>query len=290
MHGKTVMVTGGTAGIGRETARGLALLGARVIIVGRNPDRAKDAAAALTAETGAEVTSLTADLARLDGLRGLASRFADEHDRLDVLVNNAGGMSPERRLTGDGVEFTFAVNVLAPYALTRLLLPRLRAADAARVVNLTGGLPDGTIDPANLQAEKRFLGWTFAHYNQAKTALMAMSHRFAARLEQEEITVNVAYPGHAYTPGNRATPVRAFPYLFRPVAPLIRLVGPLLLSDRAKSARSSLYLASSPEVQGRTGLYVDARARPATWPDGALDPRAQDAVWDLCERLTALTA
>ncbi|MEV5569167.1 SDR family NAD(P)-dependent oxidoreductase [Spirillospora sp. NPDC052269] len=289
MHGKTVMVTGGTAGIGRETARGLALLGARVIIVGRNPDRAKAAAADLAAATGAEVTPLIADLARLDGLRGLAARFADDHDTLDVLVNNAGGMSPERRLTEDGVELTFAVNVLAPYALTCLLLPQLRVADAARVVNLTGGQPDGTIDPANLQAEKRFLGWTFSHYNQAKTALMAMSHRFATRLADERITVNVAFPGHAYTPGNRATPVRAFPYLFRPVAPLIRLAGPLLLSDLAKSARSSVHLASSPEVEGLTGVYVDAKARRATWPDGALDPRAQDAVWTLCERLTTLT-
>ncbi|MFC5180185.1 SDR family NAD(P)-dependent oxidoreductase [Actinomadura harenae] len=289
MQGKTVMVTGGTAGIGRETARGLALLGARVIIVGRNPDRARAAAAALTAATGAEVTPLIADLSSLDGLRGLAARFAEEHDRLDVLVNNAGGMTPERRLTGDGVEFTFAVNVLAPYALTCLLLPRLRAADAARVVNLTGGLPDGTIDPANLQAEKRFLGWTFAHYNQAKTALMAMSRSFAERLDGDGITVNVAYPGHAYTPGNQATPARAFPYLFRPVMPLLKLVGPLLLSDLAKSARSSVHLASSPDVAGRTALYVDARSRIATWPKGALDPEAQNAVWSLCRSLTTLT-
>ena len=86
----------------------------------------------------------------------------------------------------------------------------LRAAGAARVVNLTGGMPGGTIDPGNLQGEKKYLGWRFAHYNHAKTALMAMSHRFASHLDGE-VTVNVAYPGHAYTPGNRATPMRAFP-------------------------------------------------------------------------------
>ncbi|GAA4083364.1 hypothetical protein [Actinomadura miaoliensis] len=157
------------------------------------------------------------------------------------------------------------------------------------MVNLTGGMPGGPIDPDNLQAEKTFLGWTFAHYNHAKTALMAMSHRFAGRLRDDGVTVNVAYPGHAYTPGNRATPMRAFPYAYRPVAPLIRLVGPLLLSDLAKASRSSVHLASSPEVEGVTGAYFDAKARRTSWPSGALDERGQEAVWSLCERLTGLT-
>ncbi|WP_433477325.1 SDR family NAD(P)-dependent oxidoreductase [Spirillospora sp. CA-142024] len=288
MHGKTVLVTGGTAGIGRETGRRLARLGAHVILVGRNADRARDAAGELSQEATGQVTWLTAEMSDLAALRRLAEQVAEQYDRLDVLVNNAGGMNPGRRLTPDGVETTFAVNVLAPYALTCLLLPLLGAAGTARVVNLTGGMPDGTIDPDNLQGEKRFLGWTFTQYNHAKTALMAMSHRFASRLKDQGVTVNVAYPGHAYTPGNQATPMRAFPYLYRPVAPLIKLFGPLLLSDLTKASRSSVYLASSPEVEGVTGAYFDARTRRAVWPSGALDERGQEAVWSLCERLSGL--
>ncbi|GAA4638724.1 SDR family oxidoreductase [Actinoallomurus vinaceus] len=288
MHGKTVLVTGGTAGIGKETARGLARLGANVILVGRNPDRARSAADELSREATGQVMALPTDLSDLAGLRRLAEQVAERYDRLDVLVNNAGGMNVERRLTRDGVEATFAVNVLAPYALTCLLLPLLRTAGRARAVNLTGGLPDGTIDPDNLQGEKVFLGWTFTQYNHTKTALMAMSHRFASRLEGEGVTVNVAYPGHAYTPGNQAIPMRAFPYLYRPVVPVIRLLGPLLLSDVAKAARSSVYLASSPEAEEVTGAYFDAKTRRAPWPSGALDEWGQEAVWSLCERLSGL--
>ncbi|MEW2353648.1 SDR family NAD(P)-dependent oxidoreductase [Spirillospora sp. NPDC029432] len=288
MRGRTVLVTGGTGGIGKETARGLAAMGARVILVGRDRGRA-DAAARELGRDGAEVSAFTADLSRLDGLRALAAEVGARHDRLDVLVNNLGGMSSPRTLTGDGVERTFAANVLAPYALTCLLLPLLRAAPAARVVNLTGGMPGGRIDPANLQGERRYLGWTFSQYNHAKTALMAMSRRFAARVAGDGVTVNVAYPGHAYTPGNRATAAAAFPYAYRPLAPVIRLLGPRLLNDLAKPARSSIYLASSPEMEGVTGVYVNAKVRRTPWPAAVLDERACDAVWDLCERLGGAT-
>lgn len=297
LRGRTALVTGGTGGIGKETARGLARLGARVIVVGRDPARAGAAARELGAD-GAPVTALTADLTRLDGVRALADRVAGAADRLDVLVNNLGGMAPRRTLTPDGVESTFAANVLAPYALTCLLLPRLRAAAtpdaAARVVNLSGGIPGGPLDPANLQAEKTFLGWTFSQYNHAKTALMAMSLRMSAELARPgggsgRVTVNVAYPGHAYTPGNRALTASAFPYLYRPLVPLLHLLGPRLMGDPSRAVRSTLHLAADPALEGVTGAYVDARARRAPWPAAVRDARTRDAVWTLCTRLTALT-
>ncbi|MEV5827704.1 SDR family NAD(P)-dependent oxidoreductase [Spirillospora sp. NPDC052242] len=278
MNGKTVLVTGSTGGIGKETARGLAARGARVILVGRDRGRA-DAAAR---ELGPGAAAVTADLSTLAGLRALAAEVRARHDRLDVLVNNLGGMTAGRTLTADGVETTFAANVLAPYTLTCLLLPLLRAAPAARVVNLTGGIPGGPLDPDNLQGEKRYLGWTFSQYNHAKTAVMAMSRRFAA---VDGVSVNVAYPGHAYTPGNRAATAAAFPYAYRPVVPVLRLLGPRLLNDVAKAARSSVHLASSPEMEGVTGVYVDAKAKRVPWPASVLDERACDAVWDLCARL-----
>ncbi|MFC5745437.1 SDR family NAD(P)-dependent oxidoreductase [Actinomadura rugatobispora] len=312
LRSKTVLITGGTAGIGRETARGLARLGAHVIVVGRDPDRARATAAELTrdahrtdgARTGhpptgrrphnaaARATALTADVSSSADLRRLAEEVARRHDRIDVLINNAGGMNSHRRLTADGVEATFAVNVLAPYTLTGLLLPLLTAAaehGGARVVNLTGGMPDGPIDPDNLQGEKTYLGWTFSQYNHAKTALMAMSLQAARRLQGTAITVNVAYPGHAHTPGNRALAMRAFPYAYRPAVPLLRLLGPLLLADLAKAARSSVHLASSPDLENVTGTYVNAKAQYAHWPASVLDQHNRDAVWTLCERLSRLT-
>jgi NAD(P)-dependent dehydrogenase (short-subunit alcohol dehydrogenase family) len=296
----TVLITGGTAGIGRETARALARLGAHVIVVGRDPDRARATADELTRDapgtgsphTAAQVTALTADVSSSADLHRLAEQIAGRHDRIDVLINNAGGMNTDRRLTCDGVEATFAVNVLAPYTLTGLLLPLLTAAaehGGARVVNLTGGMPDGPIDPGNLQGDKTYLGWTFSQYNHAKTALMAMSLEAARRLHGTGITVNVAYPGHAHTPGNRALAMRAFPYAYRPAVPLLRLLGPLLLADLAKAARSSVHLATSPDLQKVTGAYFNAKARRADWPASVLDQHNREAVWTLCERLSHLT-
>ncbi|MET8867369.1 SDR family NAD(P)-dependent oxidoreductase [Nonomuraea sp. NPDC004580] len=276
LRGKTALVTGSTGGIGKETARGLAALGARVILVGRDPGRARQAAA----ETGGE--AIAADVTRLSELTRLAADVAARCDRLDVLVNNVGAHPPRRTLTEDGVELTFAAHVLAPYTLTRLLLPLL----AGRVVNLTGGIPGTPIDPGNLQAERRYLGWTFSQYNHTKTMLMAMSLRFAEQVAGTGVTVNVAYPGHAHTPMNQTMTMAGFPYAYRPLVPLLRLAAPRLLADLARPARSSIHLASSPEVEGVNGAYFDAKCRRKDWPDAALDRRAQDAVWALCEEFT----
>ncbi|WP_394814784.1 SDR family NAD(P)-dependent oxidoreductase [Streptomyces millisiae] len=282
VRGRTVLVTGGTGGIGRETARGLAALGARVVVVGRDAGRA----AAAAREIGGE--AFPADLTRLADLRRLVAEVSARRGGLDVLVNNFGVNPADRTLTEDGVETAFAANVLAPYVLTTGLLPALRAADGgARVVNLTGGLPDGPIDPTNLQGERRYRGWTFSHYNHTKTALMALSLALAERLAGSGVTVNVAYPGHAYTPGNRATPARAFPYVYRPLAPLIRLLGPVLLGDLAKAARSSVRLAGDPELGGVTGRYLNARGEWARWPASVLVEANREAVLALCERLAA---
>lgn len=283
MNGKTVLVTGSTGGIGQETARALAAMGAHVLLVGRDRGHAEAAAQELGG-----ATAFTADLSRPADLRALAAEVSTRHDRLDVLINNFGGMSATRTLTEAGVETTFAKNVLAPYTLTFLLLPLLRAAPAARVVNLTGGIPGGPIDSGNLEAEKRFIGWTFSQYNHAKTALMAMSRRFAAHLADETITVNVAYPGHAYTPGNQATPAAAFPYAYRPLAPILHLLGPRLLSDLTKPARSSLYLATSPDMHGVTGVYVNAKAQRTPWPASVRNEANCDAVWNRCRHHSGL--
>lgn len=156
------------------------------------------------------------------------------------------------------------------------------------MVNLTGGIPGKPLDVANLQGEKTYLGWTFSQYNHAKTALMALSRTMADRLSPDSVTVNAAYPRHAYTPGNQAMSGSAFPCVYRPLVPLIRFFGPRLMSDLAKAARSSVHLAASPDLDGVTGTYVSSRLRRVPWPAGASDAQSGEAVQRLCERLSDL--
>ncbi|MFG1755563.1 SDR family NAD(P)-dependent oxidoreductase [Streptosporangium sandarakinum] len=289
MTGKTALITGSTAGIGMETARGLAERGASVILVGIDHIRAQQAAQDIRAGAGHDrVSAFAADLTSLHGLLQLASRIAERYEALDVLVNNVGVNRPHRELTADGVEKMFAAHVLTPFTLTRLLLPQLKRAGHARVVNLTGGIPGGPIEHDNLLGERRFIGWTFSHYNHTKTMTMALTARLARELRGTGVTANVIYPGHGYTPMNRSTPITAFPRLYRPIAPLVlKVIAPLFLSDLTRSARSSVYLAASPEVEGLTGAYFDDKCRRKPLPVSALDERNQSAVWDLCVRLSA---
>jgi NAD(P)-dependent dehydrogenase (short-subunit alcohol dehydrogenase family) len=179
--------------------------------------------------------------------------------------------------------------VLAPFTLTRLLLPLLRRAAPARVVNITGGIPGGRIDLGNLQAERRYLGWTFSQYDHTKTMLMAISRRLAQLLSREGVTDNVAYPGHGYTPMNQAMAMRAFPLAYRPLVPLIRLIAPRFSADLAKPATSSIYLASADALDGVSGAYFDRHCRRRPWPDSVLDEHSCDTIWALCEQLAAAT-
>lgn len=116
--------------------------------------------------------------------------------------------------------------------------------------------------------------------------MMAMSHVFAERVAGTGVTVNAAYPGHACTPGDKATPIRAFPLVYRPLVPLIRLLGPVLPADLAKPARSSLHLASSAEVEGVDGTYFGTDGKPKPWPASVRDERNRKAIWELCEQLS----
>ncbi|MFC4008367.1 hypothetical protein ACFOY2_14140 [Nonomuraea purpurea] len=145
---------------------------------------------------------------------------------------------------------------------------------------------DGVGAPGGLVG-RRYLGWTFSPYNHTKTMTMAMTLRLARELEGSAVTANVIYPGHGHTPMNKATSIGAFPLLYRPIAPLLlKVVAPLLLSNISKPARSSIYAASSAELKGVTGVYVDDKCRRRPLPGSALDPANQQAVWDLCVRLS----
>jgi NAD(P)-dependent dehydrogenase (short-subunit alcohol dehydrogenase family) len=286
VRGRTVLVTGGTGGIGKETARGLARLGMRVVVVGRDGDRARAAVEELRRATGNdEVDALTADVTRQRDVRQLADRAAGRYGAIDVLINNAGVTMSRRVLTEDGVETAFAANVLAPFLLTRDLLPALIRAAPARVITLTGGVPRGPIDLDNLQGERSYLG--LAAYNQTKLAMMAMSYTFAERLRGSGVTLNVAYPGHAYTSMNKNLTADTYPPAARPLVPLLRLLMPVLYGHgaAARASRSSIHLASSEDAAALHGAYVTSRCRRAAWPAAVLDRRNRDAIWAMCEKL-----
>ncbi|QYN33086.1 SDR family NAD(P)-dependent oxidoreductase [Pseudonocardia sp. DSM 110487] len=289
MQDRIALITGSTGGIGKETARGLARLGAHVVLVGRDPQRAAAAAEEMRLDTGnGAVDALTADVSRQADLHRLAAEVGERYGRLDVLVNNAAIVRERRELTEDGVEAMFAANVLAPFLLTHLLLPVLRAAAPGRAVNLTGAIPRGRLDLDNLQGERRY-PWFI---NQTKRALMAMSYEFATRCPAGDVTINVAYPGHAYTDMNRGLSARTFPLAARPLVPLLKLVLPIVYGGDAvaKASRSSVRLASDPSLTGVSGTYFDTRGRPAPWPACARDERNRDVVWALCERLSGRSA
>src|SRR5690606_22590277 len=214
---RTVVVTGGTGGIGKEIARALAGLGARVIVTGRDPHRAATVVDELRVGTGnPAVDAVCADITRQRDLRALARAVTDRCGSLYALVNNAGVNPARRELTEDGVETAFAGNVLAPYLLTRLLLPALErtrraGGGVAPLLPPAGRAPRRRHEPAHPQAEKAFRGRvTDTHHHRPNLAMMAMTRTLAQRDDAAGVAAVVAYPGHAHTQMTRSLPLGAY--------------------------------------------------------------------------------
>src|SRR6266704_5503223 len=200
MAGKSVLVTGGTSGIGKATAIGLAALGARVGITGRDQARTEAAAAGIRAAPGSPaIDAFAADLSVQAGVRRLAALVLDTYPRLDVLVNNAGGFWAHRHLTADGLEHTFALNHLAPFLLTTLLLDRLTASAPARIVTVSSGAHEGgRIDFEDLQGEQSYSGQRA--YSQSKLANVMFTYELARPLEGPRATAPLCPPRAAPPP------------------------------------------------------------------------------------------
>lgn len=280
MSGATVLVTGGTSGIGGATAAALAALGARVAIVGRDAQRAQAHARAIAAQTpGAQVDVFVADLSAQAQVRELADRVLAAYPRLDVLVNNAGGYWNSRQVTVDGIERTLAVDHLAPFLLTNLLLDRLRASAPARVVTVSSGAQAmGRIDFEDLQGERRYRGQRA--YAQAKLANIMFTYELARRLAGSGVTANVLHPGVVRTGFGQEDAGAAMRLT-------IRLTGPFMKSPQ-QGARTSVYLASSPQVEGVTGQYfVDAKPRRSC--AASYDEAAATRLWQVSAQLVGLS-
>lgn len=271
MPDRIVLITGSTSGIGFETALGLARMGGRIVMHGRDPARLARAAAAVTAASGnKDVETLTADLLSQAGIRRLALEFTAAHDRLDVLVNNAGAIFPDRRLTEDGYERTWALNHLGYVALTLALIAPLRAAGGARIVNVASGAHQrATLEFDNLQAERRFA--PMDAYSRSKLGNVFFTYALATRLEGSGITVNCLHPGVVATGFGRQ-----MPGLF---GLGIKLARPFFISAR-KGALTSIFLASSPEVAGLSGAYF-AECRRANSSALSHDAGLSERLWRL---------
>jgi NAD(P)-dependent dehydrogenase (short-subunit alcohol dehydrogenase family) len=281
MAGKVALITGGNAGIGKETAVGLASLGAHVVITSRDAARGGEAVAEIRRRSGNhEVDVMALDLASLASVREFARAFLERYDRLDVLIDNAGLVLTSRRVTEDGFETTFQVNHLGHFLLTDLLLDRLVTSAPSRVVVVTSdahkSARDG-LDFDDLQSERRYRA--FSVYGRTKLANILFTRELARRLEGTGVTVNCVHPGFVASRFGRDGDTGA---LGRVAMPLLR---PFALSAE-QGARTSVYLASDPAVDGITGAYW-VKCAPVAPSSAAQDDDAARRLWDVSARLVA---
>jgi NAD(P)-dependent dehydrogenase (short-subunit alcohol dehydrogenase family) len=279
MQGKVCMVSGATSGIGKATALGLAQMGATVVMVSRDRARGEAAQSEIKTKSGNNaVDLLIADLSSQQSVRQLAENFKRNYTQLHVLINNAGVFMLTRRETVDGLEMTFAVDYLAPFLLTNLLLDVLKASAPARIVNVSSESHEaGYIKMDDLQAKKGYRPMRV--YGQAKLALVLFTYELARRLQGTGVTANCLHPGLVAT--NIAQ---------RDLWPIARTAAKLVLFfgiSPEEGAKTSIYLASSPDVEGVTGKYfvksIPKRSTPISY-----DESLQQQLWEESAKLVNL--
>jgi NAD(P)-dependent dehydrogenase (short-subunit alcohol dehydrogenase family) len=282
MHGKTVLITGANSGLGKATATALARLGARVVMVARSPERGAAAQAEIRAVSRRDaVDLLIADLASQESIRQLARTFTARYARLDVLINNVGNSFMTRQLSADGIELSLAVNHLAPFLLTHLLLDVLRASAPARIVNV-GTRLNTAIDLDDVQFERRpYRG--LAAYAQSKLGNLHFTFELAQRLAGTGVTVNCVHPGvFRSNLGRNAGPSPLW-------MEIVTALGRPFIAPAEKAAERVVYLATAPELETVSGRYYGDRVElPA--PPQTLDPAARRRVWEISAQLTHLSA
>jgi dehydrogenase/reductase SDR family protein 12 len=277
LRGRTAVVTGATSGLGRAAAQQLAALGARVVLVGRNADKAEAARGEIVAATGNDdVAVALADLSLLADVRRLALRLLAEERRIHVLVNNAGVLVDPRTTTAEGNEVTLATNLLAPFLLTRLLLPRLRESAPSRIVNVSsGGMYATGLVPEDLQYERGTYDGSRA-YARTKRALVVLTEMWAEELEHSGVVVHAMHPGWADTPGVAGS------------LPGFHALTRRFLRTADEGADTITWLAAAPEAAAVTGLFWLDREPHTTQILPGTDPSAAQRrqLWNALVRLT----
>src|SRR5437763_6425125 len=276
MQGKVCIVTGANSGIGKATALALAQMGATVVMVCRDRARAEQARSEITTKSrNNAVDLLQADLSSQQSIRQLVENFQHHYTQLHVLINNAGAAFPGRRETVDGLEMTFAVNYLAPFLLTNLLLDMLKASAPARIVNVSSNSHEaGYIKLDNLQSKNPY--GSMKVYGQAKLAVVLFTYELARRLEGTGVTVNCLHPGFVATHFGQRDAGPAFGLL-------VKVIGSFGTSPE-KGAKTSIYLASSPEVEGVTEKYF-VKSMPKRSAAISYDESLQQHLWEQSAQL-----
>ncbi|HEY7836851.1 MAG TPA: SDR family NAD(P)-dependent oxidoreductase [Solirubrobacteraceae bacterium] len=277
MDGKLVLVTGATSGLGLAAAEGFARLGASVRLLARNEERGERAREELIARSGdSDVEVELCDLSDLKAVRRFADRFGEQASRLDVLVNNAGALLGERTVSPDGIELTFATNVLGPFLLTNLLTPLLKESAPARIVNVSsGGMYTQRVHVEDLQsADEEFDGPTA--YARTKRAQVILTEQWAERLKGTGVVVHAMHPGWADTPGLQSSLPRFYGATRR------------LLRTPQEGADTIVWLGAAPEpARSSGGFWHDRRERPThrvPWTGESVEDR--ERLWAECERLS----
>jgi NAD(P)-dependent dehydrogenase (short-subunit alcohol dehydrogenase family) len=281
LHGQVVIITGGNSGIGKETAVGLARMGAIVVITARSSDKGRVAIGEIRKRSGNDSAQVMAlDLADFATIRSFAAEFLDRFDRLDVLVNNAGGLLTERQVTEQGFEMAFGVNHLGHFLLTDLLLDRLKESAPSRVIpvaSLAHRFARKGLSFDDLQSERRYRAMNA--YAKSKLANILFTTELARRLDGTGVTVNCVHPGVVRSGFGSAEDTSGFQRV-------TMVIGSPFFIGPVRGADSVTYLASSPQVEGLSGGYY-VRRKPHRPSKAACDAAAAGQLWDASEALVA---
>ena len=276
MEDKICMITGANSGIGKATAVGLAEMGARIVMVCRNKERGESAQQEIIEKTGNKnVDLLICDLSSQEQIRKLVSEFKQKYHNLHVLINNAGIVLSKRILSVDGIEMNFAVNYLAPFLLSNLLIDVLKKSAPSRIINVSSGVHKmASMDFDDLQGENKKYG-AFKNYGVSKLALTLFTYELSRRLEGARVTVNAVHPGVVRSNLGRDQPAfsRGFQKTF--------------FKSPRKGAATSIYLASSPDVEDLTGKYF-IKKQPKKSSDESYNEEYAKRLWEISAEMTNL--
>jgi NAD(P)-dependent dehydrogenase (short-subunit alcohol dehydrogenase family) len=274
LKGKVALITGATSGIGKETAKELAKMGATIVFTTRDDKKGKETKEEIVRYSGnKDIHVLFCDLASFDSIRKCCEEFKEKFDRLDVLINNAAIWDYTRRVSKDGIENILATNLLAPFLMTHLLLDLLKKSAPSRIINLTSGLHSGTINFDDIEFTKKFSG--FKAYRQSKLGVILSTRLLAKKLEGTGVTVNTVHPGMTNT------------NLGRDAGRISRAIFKLISKDPKIGAETSIYLASSPEVEEVTGEYWYKKMKDRS-SEESYDMELARRLWDVCMKYTGL--
>lgn len=278
---KIVLITGGSGGIGKQTAISLAKEGFNVIITGRSQRSCSDALLEIKSKSGSDsIDFIISDFDSLKSVQNLALEYIQKFDKLDILINNVGSLLENKEITNDGLEKSFFINVLTPYLLSNLLFDLLAKSSTGKIISLSGGMHPKEIMFENLQAEQNYLG--IVNYSQSKLAMMTLMLAFGKKISTTKVKSNICYPGQASTAMTRALTPQMFPWIFRLFFPILRFANRIDKNNPDKSAqaasKSSVFLALNPYAETLHNSYINFKCKKVKLPSVSINEDYQHKI------------